>query len=229
MLLRPTLLALGMLTFAATPARATWDPLEAVNRRVHAANAAMQAHLLGPAADLYLSATSPGFRRGVGNVLGTLGEPMTAVNALAAWDLDAAANAAARFGINATLGWGGLRDRAAELGWAPRPVNLGDALCRWGVPAGPYLVLPVLGPSTLRDGVARAATGAALAGVFGTDVVTAWGAADGFHAYAGSHRELTQLEAGSLDLYAALRSVHAQRRALACPVDRLARTADEAE
>ena len=218
---------LGLVLLAAAPAQAAWDPLEAVNRRVHAANAVVQARVLAPAADLYLSTTSPGFRRGVGNVLGTLAEPVTAVSALAAWDLDAAGNAAARFSINATLGWGGVRDRAAEWGWAPRPVTPGDALCRWGVPAGPYLVLPLLGPATLRDAAARAATGAALSGALGGDVVAAWGAADGFHFYAGLYREAARVEAGSLDPYAVLRSAHAQRRAAACAVDRAAEDADE--
>ena len=211
---------LGLILLAAAPAQAAWDPLEAVNRRVHAANAVAQARVLAPAADLYLSATSPGFRRGVGNLLGTLAEPVTVASALAAGDLGAAGNAAARFGINATLGWGGVRDRAAELGWAPRPVTPADALCRWGVPAGPYLVLPLLGPATLRDAAARAATGVALSGVLGGDVVAAWGAADAFHGYAGPHREVARVEAGSLDPYAVLRSVHTQRRAAACPVDR---------
>ncbi len=147
-------LALLALALAAPAARAAApdDPLEGVNRRVHAFNRLAQAHVLGPAAGLYRARTSPGFGRGVGNVLAALREPVTALSGLAAGDLALARTAAARFAINATLGRGGLRDRAAELGHAPRPAfTPADALCAWGVPSGPFLVLPLLGPSTLRD------------------------------------------------------------------------------
>jgi phospholipid-binding lipoprotein MlaA len=196
------------------------DPLEAANRRVHAFNRAAQAHVLGPVAELYRARTSPGFRRGVGNALANLGEPVTALSGLAAGELGVAANAARRFAINAALGWGGVRDRAAEMGHVPRPFAPADALCAWGVPRGPFLVLPLLGPSTLRDAGAAAAAGAALSQAIGPDAWLAWSAGDALHAYAELHPELERIEAQSLDPYAVLRSAHLQRRAAACPVDR---------
>jgi phospholipid-binding lipoprotein MlaA len=102
----------------------------------------------------------------------------------------------------------------------PRPFAPADALCAWGVPRGPFLVLPLLGPSTLRDAGAAAAAGAALSQAIGPDAWLAWSAGDALHAYAELHPELERIEAQSLDPYAVLRSAHLQRRAVACPGDR---------
>jgi phospholipid-binding lipoprotein MlaA len=210
---------------AAPPAAAAPDPLEGVNRRVHAFNRLAQAHVLGPAAELYRAHASPGFRRGLGNLLATLREPVTALSGLAAGEVDLARTAATRFAINATLGRGGVRDRAAELGHPPRPFTPADALCAWGVPSGPFLVLPLLGPSTLRDAGAMAAAGAALSQAIGPDAWLAWSTTEALHGYAELHPELERVEATSLDPYAVLRSAYLQRRAAACAVDRAAAAA----
>ena len=166
-------------------------------------------------------------RDAAARALANLGEPVTVAAALAAGETGIAANAARRFGINLTLGLGGVRDEAASRGHAPHPFTLADTACRWGVPSGPYLVLPILGPATLRDATAQALSAAALAQLLGSDAVLAWGSADAMAAYAAAHPALERLEAEALDSYAALRSVTLQRRAAACPVDRAALAAEE--
>lgn len=220
-------LASAVLLAAAVPARAAPDPLEAANRQVHAFNQVLRARVLAPVAELYLAYAPESVRRGAAQALVNLSEPVTAASALAAGEVGIAANAAARFGINTTLGLGGVRDAASGLGFERRSFGPADAACRWGVPSGPFLVLPLLGPSTLRDAAAQAASSAALAQALGADAMLAWSGADAVIGYAGMHRSLERLEAESLDAYATLRSAYLQRRAAACPVDRAA--AAEAE
>jgi phospholipid-binding lipoprotein MlaA len=208
-----------LLVLMAVPARADAppDPFEAVNRRVHDFNGFLRRTVLGPAAALYVDYTPQPVRAGLARALVNLGEPLTAVNALLAGEVDIAANAVTRFGINLTLGYGGVRDVEAERGHAPRPFSLGDAACRWGVPSGPYLVLPVLGPSSLRDATAQLATGLALSQAVGSETVTAWASGLGFTDFAEARRDIDQAEAFSLDPYALHRSVWSQRRAATCP------------
>ncbi|PWS34081.1 hypothetical protein DFH01_27540 [Falsiroseomonas bella] len=200
-------------------AQAAPDPWEGVNRRIHGFNALAQSYALAPAAALWRAQVSAETRAGVGRVLANLGEPVTALSAVAAGDLSRAWNAARRFGINATLGWGGWHDAAAERGLERQPLSPGDAACAWGLPSGPYLVLPLLGPSTLRDAGAALAANAALAQGLGAAPVAGWQAGDAFLAYERAEPALTRLEAESLDAYAALRSAWLQRRAAACPQD----------
>lgn len=215
-------LSLALLPALPAAARAAPDPLEPANRRVHAFNQAVRAAVLAPLTELYLAHAPEPVRRGAAHAVANLSEPVTAASALVAGEWAIAANAAARFGINTTLGLGGVQDRAAAMGHARRPFGPGDAACRWGVPSGPYLVLPLLGPTTLRDAGAQAATGAVLSQLLGTDALLAWSSGDAFLGHAALHGALQRLEAELLDAYAAMRSAHLQRRAAACPVDRAA-------
>ncbi len=210
------------LLFSALPAAAstTTDPLEGVNRQVHAFNREFRSRVLSPIVDAYRAVTTPKLRQGVGNAVTNLGEPIIAASALAAGRTELALNAAVRFGINSTLGYGGVRDRAAEMGYAPSRFGLGDALCDWGVPSGPFLVLPVFGPSTVRDTGAWIATSAALSQAVGSDIVAVWNTGNSFIGYERIAEELGRLEATSLDEYATYRAVHLQRRAAVCAVDR---------
>lgn len=210
-----------LLVLMAVPARADAppDPFEEVNRQVHGFNGFLRRTVLGPAAALYVDHTPQPVRAGVARALANLGEPLTAMNALLAGEVDVAINAVTRFGINLTLGFGGVRDAAAERGHAPHPFSLGDAACRWGVPSGPYLVLPVLGPSSLRDATAQLATGLVLSQAVGSETVTAWASGVGFTDYAEARRDIEQAETFSLDPYALHRAAWSQRRAAACPND----------
>jgi phospholipid-binding lipoprotein MlaA len=205
------------------------DPFEAVNRRIHTFNRRVQAKVLDPLVDLYLSTTSAEVRRGVGNALGNLGEPIIAVSGLAAGNVDLAMNAAARFGINSTIGFAGVRDRAAEMGYPRRVFGVADAICSWGVPSGPFIVLPLLGPSTLRDAGALVATSATLSQTLGPEFYFAWSTSDVFVGYAQLHHELNRIDAHSLDAYAVYRSAYLQRRAATCGTDRTEDLAGGAE
>lgn len=153
-------------------------------------------------------------------MLANLREPVTAVSGLAAGRFELAANAAARFAINSTLGLGGVRDRADGMGYARHGFTFADAACAWGVPSGPFLMLPLLGPSTVRDAGALAAQGAALDQTLGADTYLAWSGSDLFVGYAEVHRTLQRTAAASLDPYAVYRSAFLQRRAADCPADR---------
>jgi len=208
-----------MLGAGALPTRASPDPVEGVNRRIHGFNSLVRAHVLDPAAAAYMAATSAEFRAGVANALGNLGEPVSAASGLVAGEFALAANAAIRFGINTTLGLGGVRDRAREMGYPRRPFSPGDALCAWGVPSGPFVVLPLLGPSTLRDATAALAANAALAQALGSEALLGWHAAEAFAGYAPLHEELRRVEDQALDAYALHRSAFLQRRARTCPQD----------
>jgi phospholipid-binding lipoprotein MlaA len=128
-----------------------------------------------------------------------------------------------------TLGLGGVHDRAAGLGFPRQAFAVADAVCRWGVPSGPFLVLPLLGPSTLRDASALVATSAALSQIVGSDIYFAWSGTDALADYAQIHRELVRIDTQSLDAYAVYRSAFLQRRAAVCGVDRVRDAADAAE
>jgi phospholipid-binding lipoprotein MlaA len=173
--------------------------------------------VLGPLADVWRSQVPLPVRLGAGRALANLSEPVVAASGLIAGDADLAWNAVARFGINSTLGYGGVRDPAAGMGYAPRRFDLADALCRWGVPSGPYLVLPLLGPATLREAGAMVLTAGALSQGLGAEAVFAWNTTAGVLTYAELHPALTQMDAAALDPYATQRSAHEQRRTERCP------------
>jgi len=202
------------------PAAASPDPLESVNRRVHAFNQLARDYALDPLASLWRAHVPDAARQGISQAVGNLAEPVTAISSLAAGEWDLVWHAAARFGLNTTLGLGGWWDAAAEHGFARRPMSPGDAVCSWGVPSGPYIVLPLLGPSSLRDAAATLAVNVAIAQGVGTAPVAGWQGADAFLVYDRIQVPLRRLEAESLDSYASLRSAWLQRRAALCPSDR---------
>ena len=109
--------------------------------------------VLKPASTVYCTITPRPARRGLTRVLSNLSEPFSALNGLLQGKPDRALNSLGRFVINTTIGVGGLADQASALGLKPTPEDFGQTLAKWGVKSGPYLVLPLLGPSTLRDGV----------------------------------------------------------------------------
>ena len=207
------------LTLAASPALAAGDPLEPVNRHVHGFNILAQRHVLGPMAQAYVAWTPATMRDGVANALANLGEPVTAASALLAGDVTLAAQAAARFGINTTLGYGGVRDAASAMGYPPVRMGVADALCRWGVPSGPYLVLPLLGPSTLRDAGGLVASSLMLSQAVGSDVMLGLSLGASWVEYAALHPGSLHADAQALDSYATYRSLYRQRRAGACASD----------
>jgi phospholipid-binding lipoprotein MlaA len=128
------------------------DPWEALNRKVFAFNDVVDVNLLQPVARTYEAVVPPLVRAGVSNFFGNLGDAWSAVNHLLQGKAQAGVEMSVRFMVNSTVGLFGILDPASEMGGLERrSEDFGQTLGRWGVGPGPYLVLPLLGPSTLRD------------------------------------------------------------------------------
>ena len=129
------------------------DPLEPFNRVVFQFNEALDAMLLTPLAILYRDVLPPFVQERTHNVLVNLREPVVAANSILQGKPRQAASTFARFTFNTTAGLGGLVDVAEGMGLPRETADFGQTLAVWGAPAGPYLVLPVLGPSNPRDAI----------------------------------------------------------------------------
>jgi len=127
------------------------DPFEAGNRQIHEFNKAVDEALIGPLSQIYGGVVPYEFRYFLGNTVSNLGQPNAFVNHVLQGDSDAAGNTLLRFLMNSTIGIAGMFDPAASVGIFDEPTDFGGTLAVWGVPEGPYLELPVLGPSTVRD------------------------------------------------------------------------------
>lgn len=151
--LTPILVCACLLTGCATGVDPR-DPYEGFNRKVYALNEGVDKAVLKPVARGYEKAVPKLARTGVTNFFNNLGVVVTALNDMLQLKGGAAAQDVARFTTNVVWGFGGLMDTATELGIANNNEDFGQTLGRWGVGSGAYLVLPLLGPSTLRDGAA---------------------------------------------------------------------------
>jgi phospholipid-binding lipoprotein MlaA len=131
------------------------DPLEPYNRAMFGFNEALDAAVMTPLARGYVNVVPELARTGVSNVFGNFGDLWSAVNQLLQGKGEAAATMTMRVATNTLFGIGGLFDVASDLGMERQSEDFGQTLGRWGLPAGPYFVWPVLGPSTIRDTVGR--------------------------------------------------------------------------
>lgn len=129
------------------------DPFEGANRMVFVFNDTLDQWVLRPAAKGYRAITPDVAERGVGNFFSNLSEFNSAVNSLLQGKVDAFLASGGRFAINSTLGIAGLFDVATPMGMESRETDLGETLAIWGVPRGPYLMVPFFGPRTLRSGI----------------------------------------------------------------------------
>ena len=127
------------------------DPWESFNRKVYAFNDAIDEAVLKPVATAYRDVVPQIVRTGVSNVLGNIGDIWSAANHLLQGKLQDGLEMGMRVVTNTFFGLGGLLDPATEMGLTRRSEDFGQTLGRWGVGTGPYLVLPFLGPSTVRD------------------------------------------------------------------------------
>ena len=134
----------------------TYDPWDRFNRGVYRFNARFDEAVHLPVAVGYRRVVPREVRTGVGNFFSNLAEIGNTANHLLQAHPGRGARTAGRFMINSTLGIAGLFDVADHFGLTPRPTGFGNTLGRWGVGPGPYLVVPILGPSTLRDGLGAA-------------------------------------------------------------------------
>jgi phospholipid-binding lipoprotein MlaA len=127
------------------------DPFEPVNRAVDSFNYGVDRAVLKPVATVYRDVTPQMVRTGVTNFFANLGDAWSAVNNLLQAKGQAAGESVMRFGFNTVFGFGGLLDWGTAMGIPRHKEDFGQTLGYWGVPAGPYVVLPLLGPSTVRD------------------------------------------------------------------------------
>jgi phospholipid-binding lipoprotein MlaA len=144
--------ALPPVTAADAPSMYTYDPWERINRFTYRFNARFDEAVFLPASNAYRRVPPP-IRSGVHNFFGNLSEVDRVINYGLQWRLKLGVRSLGRFVINSTLGIGGLFDVAARLNLPPAPTDLSATLAGWGMHPGPYLVIPLLGPSTLRDGL----------------------------------------------------------------------------
>lgn len=130
------------------------DPLEPYNRGMTEFNDTVDAAVLKPVATVYQDVTPSVVRTGVSNFFSNIGDAWSFVNNVLQLRPEGSLHSAVRFTVNTFFGLGGLLDIAGEMGVDRHKQDFGLTLGRWGVPAGPYVVLPLLGPSTVRDTVA---------------------------------------------------------------------------
>mgnify|MGYP005847754993 CR=1 FL=1 len=211
-----TAMACALLAGCATTQRAPVpeDPWEGVNRATWEFNEALD-KVVKPVARTYVRVVPKFARTGVNNFLTNLAYPTTIVNNLLQLKLADAASDTGRFLLNTTLGLAGLLDPATDAGIPRNDEDFGQTLGWWGVPSGPFVMLPLLGPSTLRDGVSLVAD-------YNTDLRSHFDNTDREidFAYAGptvinARARLLPAEAaleGAFDRYALVRNAYLERR-----------------
>lgn len=193
------------------------DPWEGFNRKMFSAHIFMDRNFLVPAAKAYRATTPKAGRRGIRRFLDNLRTPRILINDILQGEFVRAGETISRFAINATIGAGGFADPASQLGIARHDEDLGQTFAVWGIDSGPFLFLPLIGPTTVRDGVGSIGE-IATDPIFYVDTgpanIASWVRAgvDG-----ASKREqfldpLAEIEAKSLDLYASYRSLYLQSR-----------------
>lgn len=148
-------LFVGLFGCASAPGRDPRDPFEPFNRSVESFNDAVDGALLKPVATVYRDVTPDPVRTAVGNFFGNLGDVWSTLNTAMQLRAEDTVVNLLRLGFNTFWGFGGLIDIASEMNLYRSPADFGQTLGYWGVPSGPYLVLPVLGPSTVRDTLGR--------------------------------------------------------------------------
>jgi phospholipid-binding lipoprotein MlaA len=193
------------------------DPLEGLNRVIFRINDVLDHLIIRPVAIIYKNVVPAPVRRGVTNALNNAWAPISLVNSLLQGDVTNAGHVVERFAVNSTVGIGGVFDVAGH--WfhiRARTEDFGQTLGVWGVSPGIYLVLPILGPSDLRDGVGRIVDTASnpitwIGGRYEWVKYTVAGA------YILDYRTnnlntIDTIYNTSIDPYAAIRSLYLQRR-----------------
>lgn len=206
---------------AAAAFREANDPWEPMNRKIFAFNMLADKYALRPIAKGYRAVTTAGFRQKTRTFLSNIKTPLTVVNDILQFNLKNAGIDLSRFIINSTLGFFGFYDVAAKMGLPSNSQGFGTTMAVWNIPSGPYLVLPFLGPSNIRD-----ATGIAgdvfldpfyYVSKFTSDDDTKRGfwTIDGVNVIAIYENNIDLLDEGkrsSLDFYAFMRSAYQQLR-----------------
>jgi phospholipid-binding lipoprotein MlaA len=196
------------------------DPLEPLNRKTFAFNESVDRTLIKPLAKAYRAVLPRDGREMVRHFLDNLGEPLIFLNTVLQGRFHSAQTTGCRFVVNTTLGLGGLGDVAVKNGLPRQVGDFGQTLWTWGVPDGPYLIIPVLGPSNPRDGIG---TGVDLyidpfryfarAQDYGSPVTVGRVVVDGVDKRSRNIDPLDEIHKEAIDYYASFRSLFRQHRA----------------
>jgi len=195
------------------------DPLEPMNREFFSWNRSLDTAIFKPLAEAYLSLPEQA-RDGIHNMISNVRSPVNLANDVMQGDFDRAETTAKRFVVNSTFGVAGIFDVASDMGiGTSRSEDFGQTLGTWGSPTGPYIVVPILGPSSPR----------ALAGKVADSFIDPWGyifdsqgmeleymlirgGIEGIDERSNVITVLDDIEKSSLDFYATIRSLYRQRR-----------------
>lgn len=190
------------------------DPLEPFNRGMYQLNDAVDRAVVKPVATVYHDVLPSPVRTGVTNFFANLQDAWSIVNNALQFKGEAAGNSLVRFGVNTFLGLGGVLDIASEMQIERSTEDFGQTLGYWGVSAGPYVVLPLLGPSTLRDTLASPvdAYGNVVAGVDHTSTRNALTAVNLLNRRSRLLEASNVLDQVALDPYTFTRDAFLQRR-----------------
>ena len=210
----------SLLLFAVLAACATGpnanprDPLEPMNRKTTAFNDAVDGAVLKPVATLYRDITPDPLRTGVNNFFENLRDVWSFINASLQLRPREAAENFLRFNVNTVFGVGGIFDVASEMGLERTRLDFGQTLGRWGVPSGPYLVLPIFGPSTVRDtaGFSIESSGDLVQGIANVPTRNSLYLLRAVEIRANLLRATSLLEGAALDKYSFTRELYLQRR-----------------
>lgn len=201
------------------PVDAIYDPLESTNRAVFAFNTAVDDTIIHPVVKGYRAIIPAAPRKGVSNFLTNLKSPVILANQILQGDLDGAGTVLFRTTVNTLAGFGGILDVAGWEGIEHESEDFGQTLAVWGVDHGPYIVVPIIGPSSARDYVGFLVDGFADPlrwYLFNTEREALFYTKTGIQ-YLSIRDELMDvledLEASSIDYYAATRSIYYQHRA----------------
>jgi len=193
------------------------DPAEPVNRAIFKVNVAADHAVMRPVAQAYADHVPEGVQKGIHNVVQNLKEPAVAVNDALQGNAKQAWQSVQRLAVNSTVGVAGIFDVASQLGLPSHKADFGQTLAVWGVGEGPFVELPLLGPSNARDTVGTAVDMALnpltfVGGAPETYAGVATGSANVVDTRSQHLHDLDELERNSLDYYATLRSVYRQHR-----------------
>lgn len=191
-----------------------YDPLEPGNRRVHGFNQQVDRFVFGPVTDTYRKVVPDPARRSIRRALVNLNAPIYMVNNVLQLRFVDAVMTLGAFTMNLTFGIGGLFDTADGIRCELKQADFGQTMALYGVGAGPYVVLPVLGPTTARDGIGWVIDRAfhPLTYVLAVPVQLMWGGGHGV-----AYREevadgMAALQETAIDSYAVIRSAYTQAR-----------------
>ena len=190
------------------------DPIEPLNRKFFEFNDRVDQYVLLPVTKAYQFVIPLPVRSCIRRTFRNIRSPVYFVNNLLQLRFHDAAETLAGFALNSTAGFAGLFDPGSEVGWEQHPADFGQTLGVFGVQSGPYLVIPLLGPSTVRDSFGDLVDRAfdPLTYLFGMGELIFIGGSSGFVTREANSKAIEALRGSSVDYYAAMRSAFTQNR-----------------